>query len=382
MTPTETVPTDRTSRTDWVAVAEELAPAFAARAARHDADDTFVSENFAELRRRRMFSAAVPTELGGGGASHADLCDVLRTLAHGCSSTALALSMHTHQVLIPVWRWRHDRAPVDGFLRRLAAEELILASSGGSDWLTGSGRAEKVDGGYRVTARKIFASGSPAADLFSTMAVHDDPLDGPTVLHFVIPFEAPGVKIHDNWRTLGMRATGSNDVTLDGVFVPDAAVGARRPSGRWSRPWHIVAAMALPIVYSVYVGVAEAARDVAVREAGRRRDDRTVQELAGAMDTELAAARIAWRSMVDAANRGRVGPDVTNDVMIGRTLVGQAVLRTADLAMEVAGGAAFFRSAGLERLFRDVQGARYHALRGADQRRYAGRLALGLDVND
>src|SRR5438094_2536241 len=200
MTPTETVPTDRTSRTDWLAVAEELLPAFAARAAGHDADDTFVAENFAELRRRRLFSAAVPVELGGGGASHAELCEVLRTLAHACSSTALAFSMHTHQVLIPVWRWRHDRAPVDGFLRRLAAEELILASSGGSDWLTGSGRAEKVDGGYRVTARKIFASGAPAADLFSTMAVYEDPLDGPTVLHFMIPFEAPGVKIHDNWR--------------------------------------------------------------------------------------------------------------------------------------------------------------------------------------
>src|SRR5438552_15160562 len=66
---------------------------------------------------------------------------------------------------IPVWRWRHEHAPVDGLLRRLAADELILATSGGSDWLTGSGRAEKVEGGYRVTARKIFASGSPAADL-------------------------------------------------------------------------------------------------------------------------------------------------------------------------------------------------------------------------
>jgi alkylation response protein AidB-like acyl-CoA dehydrogenase len=382
MTPTETVPTDRTSRTDWLAIAEELLPAFAARAAAHDADDTFVAENFAELRRRRMFSAAVPTELGGGGASHADLCDVLRTLAHGCSSTALAFSMHTHQVLIPVWRWCHDRAPVDGFLRRLATEELILASSGGSDWLTGSGRAEKVDGGYLVTARKIFASGSPAADLFSTMAVYDDPNDGPTVLHFMIPFEAPGVKIHDNWRTLGMRATGSNDVTLDGVFVPEAAVGVRRPSGRWSRPWHLVAAMALPIVYSVYVGVAEAARDVAVREAMRRRDDLATQELVGALDTELTAARLALRSMIAAANRDRVGPDVTNEVTMGRTLVGQAVLRTAELAMEAAGGAAFFRSVGLERLFRDVQGARYHALRGSAQRRYAGRLALGLDVND
>src|SRR5947207_1240886 len=290
-----TVPTDRASRADWVAVAAELAPAFAARAAAHDVDDRFVFENYAELRRRRMFSAAVPAELGGGGASHAEMCEVLRTLAHGCSSTALALSMHTHQVLIPAWRWRHERAPVEGLLRRLAAEELILASSGGSDWLTGSGRAEKVDGGYRVTARKIFASGAPAADLFSTMAVYEDPLDGPTVLHFMIPFEAPGVKIHDTWRT---------------------------------------------------------------------------------------AARLGLRSMIAAANRDRVGPDVTNEVMIGRTLAGQAVLRTAELAMEAAGGAAFFRSAGLERLFRDVQGARYHALRGSAQRRYAGRVALALDVND
>src|SRR5437879_13400015 len=60
-----TVPTDRRSRADWVAVAQELAPAFAARAAGHDTDDTFVSDNYADLRRRRVFSAAVPAELGG-----------------------------------------------------------------------------------------------------------------------------------------------------------------------------------------------------------------------------------------------------------------------------------------------------------------------------
>jgi len=382
MTPTDTVTTDRTARIDWVAVAEELRPPFAARAAQHDADDTFVADNFAELRRRRLFSAAVPTELGGGGASPAEMCEVLRTLAHACSSTALAFAMHTHQVLIPAWRWRHEGAPVEGLLRRIADDELILASSGGSDWLAGSGKAEKVDGGYRITARKIFASGSPAAALFSTMAVYDDPADGPVVLHFVVPFTAPGVTIHDNWRTLGMRATGSHDVTLDGVFVPDASIGVRRPSGRWSHAWHIVAAMALPSVYSVYLGVAEAAREVALGMAARRRDDRAVQELVGAMETELAAARMAWRSMVAAAGCGRVGADVTNDVTIGRTLVGQAALRTVELAMEVAGGAGFFRSAGLERLFRDIQGARYHALRGADQRRYAGRTALGLDVNE
>src|SRR5207247_10747438 len=101
MTASETVPIDQASRTDWVAVAEELVPTFAARAAGHDADDTFVSENYADLRRRRVFSAAVPAELGGGGAELAEMCAVLRTLAHACSSTALALAMHTHQVLIP-----------------------------------------------------------------------------------------------------------------------------------------------------------------------------------------------------------------------------------------------------------------------------------------
>jgi alkylation response protein AidB-like acyl-CoA dehydrogenase len=376
-----TAPTDDRVRTDWAGVARELAPRFAGRAAAHDADDTFVADNYAELRERRLFSAGVPAELGGGGTSHAEMCDVLRTLAHGCGSTALALSMHTHQVLIPAWRWRHERAPVEPFLRRVAAEELILVTSGGSDWLAGSGRAEKVDGGYRVTGRKVFASGSPAGDLFMTMAIYDDPKDGPLVLHVAVPLGAPGVTIHDNWRTLGMRGTGSHDVTLDGVFLPDAAVGARRPPGRWSPVFHVIATIALPLIYSVYVGVAEAARDLAVREASRRREDAATQELVGAMELDLAAARLALRSMTDAAGGERMGPEVTNQVLVGRTLAGQAAIRTVEGAMEVAGGAGFFRSLGLERLFRDVQGARYHPLRGAAQRRYTGRLALGLDVN-
>jgi alkylation response protein AidB-like acyl-CoA dehydrogenase len=329
-----------------------------------------------------LFSAGVPVELGGGGASHAEMSDVLRALAHGCSATALALSMHTHQVMIPVWRWRHERAPVEPLLRRVAAEELILVTSGGSDWLTGSGRAERVEGGYRVTAQKVFASGSPVADLFMTMAILDDPREGPTVLHVAIPFTAPGVRIHDNWRTLGMRGTGSHDVTLDNVFVPDAAVGIRRPSGRWSPVWHVVATTALPLIYSVYVGVAEAARDIAVRQAARRAKETETQEQIGELDVALATARMALRSMVDAANGGRMGPEVTNQVLVGRVVAGEAAIRTVDLAMDVARGAGFFRALGLERLFRDVQAARYHPVRGAAQRRYTGRLALGIDLDD
>ena len=67
--------------------------------------------------------------------------------------------------------------------------------------------------------------------------------------------------------------------------------------------------------------------------------------------------------------------------LIGRTLVGRSAIRTVEKAMEVTGGAAFFRSLGLERMFRDVQAARYHPLQEKPQLRYTGRLALGLDVN-
>ena len=97
---------------------------------------------------------------------------MLRELAHGCSSTALAFSMHTHQVAIPAWRWRHQKvAAVEPLLKRVAAERLILLSSGGSDWIGGSGKAVKVDGGYRITARKVFTSGAEAGDLLMTGAI-------------------------------------------------------------------------------------------------------------------------------------------------------------------------------------------------------------------
>lgn len=366
---------------DWAALARELGPRFAARASAHDAADSFVADNYRDLRERRVFSAGVPAELGGGGASHAELCAMARVLGQHCGSTALALAMHTHQVAIAAWRWRHEGAAMELLLRRVADQETILVSSGGSDWLAGSGRAEKVDGGYRVTARKVFASGAPAGDLFMTMAVHDDPEGGPTVLHFAIPLDAPGLEIKDTWRTLGMRGTGSHDIVLDGVFVPDAAVGVRRPAGRWSPAWHVVAMHALPLIYGVYVGIAEAARALAIRQAAGRRHDAGTQELVGRMENELATARMALRQMVDAAAGGRPGIETTNEVMIGRAVAGRAAIRSVEVAMEVASGAGFYRDLGLERLFRDVQGARYHQLRGSAQLVYAGRMALGLDVN-
>jgi acyl-CoA dehydrogenase len=369
------------TKTDWVAVANELGPAFAERAAQHDQDDSFVFKNYEELKERRVFAAGVPAELGGGDASLAELCDLLRTLAHYCSSTALALSMHTHLVAVPAWRYRNEGAPVNALLERVAKEQIVLISTGGSDWLEGSGTAVQVDGGYRVNGRKIFCSGSPAGRLLMTTAVHDDPKDGPTVMHLPVPFASDGVKMLDTWRTLGMRATGSNDVMLEDVFVPEASVAVRRPAGKWHPAMHTVAMIALPIIYAVYIGVAEEAREIALRLSEKKRDEAGVQMLAGEMENELTSARLALRELIDNGSTGKPGSEATNRAVIARTLAGRAAVRAVERAFELGSGAAFYRKAGLERLFRDVQGARFHPMQEMAQRQYSGRTAFGL-AND
>src|SRR5215510_15097497 len=326
-----TIPSVDTARTDWVAVARHLGPAFAARAAAHDANDSFVADNYAELKRRKVFSAGVPAELGGGGASHAELCAMLRELAHACGSTALALSMHTHLLATTVWRWRQGQ-PVEPLLKRIAAEKTVLISSGGSDWLDSSGKAEKVDGGFRVTARKIFSSGCPMGHLLMTSTVYDDPQDGPTALHFPVAFTAEGVTIMDNWRTFGMRGTGSHDVVLERVFVPESAVGLRRPKGKWHPFFNVIAAVAIPLIMAVYVGVAEAASDLALQQALKKSHDPQLAYLLGEMENALVTAQMALQGMIDTAANYDFAPvdQTANAIFVRKTIAARATILTAE----------------------------------------------------
>jgi alkylation response protein AidB-like acyl-CoA dehydrogenase len=372
--------TATTSQTDWLALARDLGTEFAPRAAAHDADDSFVAENYDMLKAHRIFSALVPQALGGGGASHAEMCEFLRILGQSCASTALALSMHMHLLAATVWRW-HQGHPVEPLLKRIVQEQTVLISSGGSDWLDGSGTAEKVDGGYRITARKIFSSGCPQGDLLMTSAVYDDPEEGPTVLHFPVPFADEGVTIMDTWHTLGMRGTGSHDVMIEGVFVPESAVGLRRPQGLWHPFFNVVTAVAFPLIMAVYVGIAEAAYTLALERAHRKQDDPQTAYLIGEMTNALVTAQMALQGLIAIANNYDFEPsDATaNAIFIRKTIAARAAIATVEKAMEVVGGASFYRSVGLERLWRDVQGGLYHPLHEKRQHLFTGRMALGLD---
>jgi len=367
--------------TDWSRKAEEVAAAIASHAAEHDADDSFVKEGFAALEEAGFFTALVPEELGGGGASIDEICNALRIIGAACGSTALAASMHSHIVAVAAWRWQYQNAPTDALLKRVVAENLKLVSSGGSDWLKSAGTMEKVEGGYKLTARKAFASGSTVGNILNTSAVYDDPVDGPTVLHFGAPLKGEGVRIEPTWQVMGMRGTGSDDVVFDGLFIPDAAIAGKRPQGQWHMLFHIISKIAFALIYSAYVGVAEGARNRAVEMAKKRPADPMLAQLVGEMENELLRSRLAHRRMIDIAETAEPGPETTSEAMACRTLVGQAAIATVSKAMEVAGGSAFYRKSGLERAFREVQAARFHPMQEKPQLDLAGRVALGWNID-
>lgn len=367
--------------TDWTKKAEEIAGKIAEHAAKHDADDSFVAEGFAALEEAGFFTALVPEEFGGGGATISEIADALRIIGAACSSTALAASMHSHIIAVAAWRFKNQGAPTDGLLKRVVAEKLKLVSSGGSDWLTSAGKMEKVEGGYRLTARKAFASGSTVGNLLNTSAVYDDPETGPTVLHFAAPLKGEGVRIEPTWQTLGMRGTGSDDVVFDGLFIPDAAIAGKRPQGQWHMLFHVISMIAFGLIYSAYLGVAEGARNRALEMAKKRPHDSLLAQNVGEMENRLLAARLAHRRMIEIAETGSPGPETTSEAMQCRTLAGQAAIDTVAKAMEVAGGAAFYRKTGLERAFRDVQAARFHPLQEKPQLDLTGRVALGWDID-
>ncbi|WP_036517653.1 acyl-CoA dehydrogenase family protein [Nocardioides sp. J54] len=361
--------------------AREIGPRIAAHAARHDAEGSFVTEAYDELRAAGILRAAVPTELGGDGASIAELTALQRELAHHCGSTALASAMHQHVVAFTAWRYRRGLPGAEATLRRVAEEQILLVSTGGGDYTHPHGDAVRVEGGYRVTGRKRFASQSEQGAVMSTMFCFDDPEQGKRVLNMAVPFAAEGVTVADNWDTLGMRGTASNDIDLVDVFVPEEKVLSNRPWGVLDPPLQVISSIAFPIITGAYLGVAEAAYDAAVTAASRRPADPTVQRQVGVMRQRLQVAGWALDGALAAAGEDpSPSYQTVLAVMSAKAEVARAGIEVCDIAMDVAGGPAFFKGSVIERCYRDIRAAKFHPFTPEDTLLALGRDALGVEA--
>ncbi len=370
----------KTKTTDFLNLADEIGPDFAKRAAANNENDDFVYDNVDDLKRHKFYSAMVPAELGGGGVSHSKMCAVIRKIGRYCPSTALTFSMHQH--LIAANRWNYQKGnPGQVLLEKVADKELVLVSTGAKDWLSSTGEMTRTDGGYLVSAKKGFASGSPAGDMVITSAPYQDPDDGWQVCHFPVHMSADGVSVIENWQAMGMRNTGSHLVVMEKVFVPEESIGLKRPQGKFHPMWSVVLTVAMPLIMSAYQGIADGAVEIARENSRGNTGDAHLPYLMGEMETAFTTSEVAYESMVAIANDLDFAPEVTNadNILKRKTIVSDAVKEVTAKAMELSGGPGFLRTSRLEQYFRDAQASQFHPLSEKKQHHFTGRLAMGLE---
>jgi alkylation response protein AidB-like acyl-CoA dehydrogenase len=378
---------------DLVELAGQLADGFAARAAEQDREATFPFENYEEMREAGYLGLTVPEELGGRGASLHELILAQERLAMGDGSTALAVNMHVSPIgqLASLWRSSGDERLAD-VLRRAADGRLVYASMsaepGDPILMTSSTVAERVQGGYRVSGKKIFGTESAVCTEFSTRARYDDPDRGPQVLFFRLPRDAEGMRMKETWDTMGMRATRSDDFELENVFVPDETVFHSYPVGHFDATMlKTVWGWAMPTFGAVYLGIGAGALEFAREQVqARGRDgDPHVQNLFAEMEVLLETARAVLYRHAQEMDSGALYTELPVQDGMARAVLTKYVttnnaVAIVDRALHVVGGAGYYRRFPLERMYRDVRAGPIMPYSNLEAHDIFGRTSLGIAI--
>ncbi|MGD9701165.1 MAG: acyl-CoA dehydrogenase family protein [Acidimicrobiia bacterium] len=367
---------------------------FQARAGELDRTNSYFHEDLAELRELGYLAAAVPVHLGGWGYDLAQLAASQRRLARYAPATALAMTMHSYWVGAAAELDRAGDASQRWLLEAARDGQVIAAghAESGNDIpvLLSTCLAERVEGGYRLTGRKQFGSNGPSWTWLGAHAVDPAAPGGPQIVHAFVERASPGVTVVETWDTLGMRPTQSHDTVLDGVFVPDARIGRVVPAGDGSDPYLVAMTMwALPLIATVYIGIAERALEVAT--AGARRKSSIaiergayayhpmVQHQIAEMYLELDAAQATFGRFVDDWVAGADHGDAwISKVYSMKWRAVEAAKRVVDIALDVSGGAGMFKGSELERLYRDVRCGGFHPGNDAITHEMVGKSVLGV----
>jgi acyl-CoA dehydrogenase len=263
-------------------------------------------------------------------------------------------------------------------LRRAGTERVVFTGTGGNDWTKPTAVATQVDGGYRVTGHKTFASISPAAQVLVTFAVVGEPAPGNEVLAFGVPMNAEGLRLVETWDSAGMRGTGSHDIVLEDVTITDAQVSARRTWGELDRPLLVAALHAFPVIYSTYLGVAEGlAETVLASPKIGPASARLVGELDGHLRTGHWVIQALLEDLGDEPE-----PTLDNFVAIQhmKLVVTNVCQAVQPIAAELAGGGTYARRGAVDRMIRDLRAALYHPYTPDVTALHAGQHRLGLPL--
>jgi alkylation response protein AidB-like acyl-CoA dehydrogenase len=385
-----------------VAIAQEVAKEFDKAGADHDRDNTYVADMVKVFRDSGLPALCVPKRFGGWGADIWTTARCVQALAYGDPSTALTVNMHLGVIGFFRGMWSEDAqaryfpgVAKQGHLFDGAYSEQRAGVIGLADTL-----AIPAAGGHRLSGRKTWATLCLSADFHTVNATVTDPdgrvPDDPTEraqreMMFVIPKDAKGVRIDKTWDTMGMRATGTETVVLEDVFVPDADLVARefRAPLFANLEWQTVT------FASVYLGLMRRAYDetkqiLRTKHSGpvlgaadtAARDSGFVQVGLGGLRVMLEATADTVENTARVLLEGRDaewGPVLRLGMLeVPKVTATENAIALTHAAGRLVGGMSYRRGHILERLYRDARSGPFHPLTTDQTYEYVGRAELGL----
>lgn len=360
-------------------ILSELGPGIEKHGLVCDAENKFAEKNFDLLKKRGVYKALVPIDLGGSGVSYSELCYFLKDLAQYCPSTSLALSMHMHLVAVLVFRHNNGDAGATKTLKAVVEKDLVLLSTGGGDWMSSNGSSKKVDGGYIINCRKSFCSGAPIANVAVMSCAFDDGVKE-QVIHFSVPLNTEGVEIMSDWNAMGMRGTGSSSINFKDVFVPDEKITLTRERGKWHPVWDTISTFAFPVFISPYAGIVEAIAKKTIALVGKKgnHESHALHNL-GEMHNHYQITMMAHQRLVENANNLNLKPSSASAAVAlqAKALITQHGRMSAQSAMEALGGSSYFVNTGIERLYRDLLAGEFHPMHASKQKEMLGNFLIG-----
>jgi 3-hydroxy-9,10-secoandrosta-1,3,5(10)-triene-9,17-dione monooxygenase len=345
-----------------------------------------------EFKQTDLFRLLLPARFGGIQASFPELLEPIRRMAHGCASSAWTLGFYAlHNWMLSLFDPRVQE--------EVFASGPVLAPAP----LAPSGRGSPVDGGVRLSGRWSWATGAMDADWAVVGALLDR---GDNIIPALAVLPAGKVEVDDVWHTAGMRGTGSHDIIVTDVFVPEHRIatvadiyGGTAPGARVHEAsayrWPLVPALALTAAMPV-LGACERVAGLFAEQLGSRvlaysgvpqKDQPAAQIRLAYAKVRLRALRALIAETADEIDRlVAAGEPVRRSVRANARLAAAYTVHEcraiiADL-MEASGASAHFLSNPLQRAKRDVDIAAGHVVFDYDiGRELAGALAIGAKIS-
>jgi alkylation response protein AidB-like acyl-CoA dehydrogenase len=362
---------------------------FHVRAPRHDLENTFFADDFAELTAAGYLVAPLPASHGGKGLTLTELTREQRQLAYWAPATALAVNMHLYWAGSAVDGAERGVSGLDWLIEAVGTGQVFAAGHGepGNDVGLDDARVRAVpqgDGSYRITGRKVFTSLSPVWDQIGVHARDDSDPANPLIVHTFVDRTDPGVRIEETWDALGVRATASHDTVFDGALAEAHKTVAVHPVGPvYPEYVGVLLAWYLPLVASVYLGIARRALDLAILGAQTRtslRTDVTRHAQRPAVQRRVAEAEVKFEAavaFVESVTVPQAGSWAPLRALAAKEFATATAREVVDAAVQVVGASSVSKRHELERLYRDVRTGTLHPPNSDAVLELIGAVALG-----